>query len=54
MILSLQVLKLLLQVMKTEKSNEKILQINIVFLQNELLAKNQIIKSLLERQTTIL
>ena len=38
---------------ETEKSNE-VLQKNVTFLQNELIRKDEIIKSLLETQTSIL
>ena len=40
-------------VKETEKSNE-VLQKNVTFLQNELIRKDEIIKSLLETQTSIL
>ena len=40
-------------VKETEKSNE-MLQINVTFLQNELIRKDEVIKSLLETQTSIL
>ena len=40
-------------VKETEKSNE-VLQKNVTFLQNELIKKDEIIKSLLETQTSIL
>ena len=40
-------------VKETEKSNE-VLQKNVAFLQNELIRKDEITKSLLETQTSIL
>ena len=40
-------------VKETEKSND-VLQKNVTFLQNELIRKDEIIKSLLETQTSIL
>lgn len=51
---SLQMWKPLLPASDCEKSNVEFLQKNIVFLQNELLAKYRIVKSLLEMQTALL
>ena len=51
---SLQVWKPLLLVLETGKNNVELLQKNIVFPQNDFLAKDQITESLLEKQTALL
>ena len=46
--------KAIIKIEKSESSNIEILQENICFLQKELLAKNDLIKSLMETQTVVL